>query len=304
MFDWNDLRYFLAVARHGSTVAAAKALGLSQSTVHRRLAALEQQLGLRLVTRHPTGYRLTKLGERMRPYAESVEASVTSLERQFVASDPGRGGLVRISCPASAAHRLMAVRLLDKFHARHPALRAEFVMTEEFFDLAQGEVELAIWQGTPQDAMLIARRIADVPWAVFASRNYIRAHGRPEEPKAMAKHPIVEFAGPMKNHAAALWVRSVAPRARIAARGNSVSEISEAIKSSVGLGPLPIPYAKRESDLVMVLESRPELNFPFYLVIHRDMRRMRRVRAFLDFLAGEQKLVRRALEVGLDRERE
>jgi DNA-binding transcriptional LysR family regulator len=303
MFDWNDLRYFLAVARHGSTLAAAKALGLSQSTVHRRLAALERQLGRRLVTRHPTGYRLTKLGEQMRPHAESVEASVTSFERQFVAADPGRDGLVRISCPASAAHRLMGLRLLDKFHARHPALRAEFVMTEEFFDLAQGEVELAIWQGAPQDATLIARWIADVPWAVFASRNYIEAHGRPEEPKAMAKHAIVEFAGPMKNHAAALWLRSVAPRARIAARGNSVSEISEAIKSSVGLGPLPVPYAKRESDLVMVLESRPELNFPFYVVINRDMRRVRRVRAFLDFLAGEQKLVRRALELGLDRER-
>ena len=303
MFDWNDLRYFLAVARHGSTLAAARALRLSQSTVHRRLAALEQQLGRRLVTRHPTGYRLTRLGDQMRPYAENVEASVATLERQFVASDPGQRGLVRISCPASAAHRLMAARLLDKFHARHPALRAEFVMTEEFYDLAQGEVELAIWQGAPQNAMLIARRIADVPWAVFASRSYIAAHGRPEAPEAMARHAVVEFAGPMKNHAAALWLRSVAPRARVAARGNSVSEIFDAIKSSVGLGLLPAPYAKRESDLVMVLESRAELNFPFYVVIHRDMRRVRRVRGFLDFLAGEQKLVRRTLEVGLDRER-
>lgn len=301
MFDWNDLRYFLAVARHGSTLAAAKALRLSQSTVHRRLAALEEQLGRRLVKRHPTGYRLTRLGAQMLPHAESVEASVASFERQFTASDPGRGGLVRISCPASAAHRLMAVRLLDKFHARHPALRAEFVMTEEFFDLAQGEVELAIWQGAPQDRTLIMRRIADVSWAVFASRAYVESHGQPGEPKEIAGHRIVEFAGPVKTHAAALWLREVAPRARIAARGNSVSEIIEAIKSGVGVGPLPIPYAKRESDLVMVVGSRPELNFPFYVVIHRDMQRVRRVRAFLDFLSDQQKLVRRALEVGVER---
>jgi len=300
MFDWNDLRYFLAVARHGSTLAAAKALRLSQSTVHRRLAALEEQLGRRLVKRHPTGYRLTRLGEQMLPHAEGVEASVAGFERQFVASDPGRGGLVRISCPASAAHRLMAVRLLDKFHARHPALRAEFVMTEEFFDLGQGEVELAIWQGAPQDRTLIIRRIADVPWAVFASRAYIDAHGRPGEPKEIAGHRIVEFAGPMKSHAAALWLRSVAPRARITARGNSVSEVMEAIRSGVGVGPLPVPYAKRESGLVMVVDSRPELNFPFYVVIHRDMQRVRRVRAFLNFLADQQKLVRRALEVGVE----
>src|SRR5262249_51385352 len=153
----------------------------------------------------------------MLPLAEGVEAAVAGFERAFAASDPDRGGLVRISCPASAAHRLMAVRLLDKFHARHPALRAEFVMTEEFFDLAQGEVELAIWQGAPQDRTLGVRRIADVPWAVFASRAYIEQHGRPT-PAQMAGHRIVEFAGPMKNHAAAVWMRSVALRARIAAR--------------------------------------------------------------------------------------
>src|SRR5262249_2532093 len=160
------------------------------------------------------------------------------------------------------------------------------VMTEEFFDLAEGEIELAIWQGAPQDRALVARRIADVPWAVFASRNYIETRGRPDQPKDIAGHAIVEFAGAMKNHAAAQWLRAVRPRAGVAARGNSVSEIMEAVRSGVGVGPLPVPYAKRERDLVMVVDSRPELNFPFYVVIHRDMRRVRRVRAFLDFLAA------------------
>jgi len=74
MFDWNDLTYFLAVARHGSTIAAGKALGLSQSTVHRRLSEFERRLGHKLVTRHTTGYRLTAFGEALRPYAEQVEA--------------------------------------------------------------------------------------------------------------------------------------------------------------------------------------------------------------------------------------
>src|SRR5437764_10893568 len=81
MFDWNDLRYFLAVARTGSTLAAAKSLGLSQSTVHRRLDTLEEGLGRRLMRRHPTGYRLTTLGEEMRPLAERVEAAAMEFER-------------------------------------------------------------------------------------------------------------------------------------------------------------------------------------------------------------------------------
>ena len=124
MFDWNDWRHFLAVARKGSTLAAAKSLGLSQSTVHRRLAALEESIGRRLVRRHPTGYRLTKFGEEVRPLAEHLEASAAEIERCLVSTDPGRTGTVRVACPASAAHRLMTAGLLSRFHSRHPRLRA------------------------------------------------------------------------------------------------------------------------------------------------------------------------------------
>ena len=295
MFDWNDLRYFVAVARSGSTLAAAKALGLSQSTVHRRLGTLEERLGRRLVKRSSTGHRLTKLGEELLPLAEDVEASVARFERHLDARDRNRVGTVRVACPASAAHRLMSAQLLDKFHARHPGLRAEFVMTEEFPDLAQDEVELAIRQGTPDDQTLIARRIADVPWAVFASRAYIERHSRPERLDEIAAHSIVEFDGPIKKHAAALWMRSIAPGATIAARGSSVSEVLMAVKSGVGLAPLPLPFAAQENDLVVVVEPRPELVFSFYLVIHRHAQRIRRVRAFLDFMARESKLVRQVL---------
>src|SRR5262245_59604929 len=294
MFDWNDWRHFLAVARKGSTLPAAKSLGVSQSTVHRRLVALEAGIGRHLVRRHPTGYRLTPFGEQVRPLAERMEASAAEVERYIVAADPGRTGTVRVACPASAAHRLMTAGLLSAFHARHPKLRAEFVMTEEFLDLAQGDVELAIRQRLPDDGSLLVRLLADVPWAVYASRSYIERHGHPRL-ESIADHARVEFDGPMKGHAAALWMRSVASGASVAARGNSVSEILMAVKSGVGLAPLPMPFAASEPDLSVVLETRPALTFPFYLVIHRDMRRVRRVRAFLDFVSSEIKTVRQVL---------
>jgi DNA-binding transcriptional LysR family regulator len=144
MFDWSDLRHFLAVARDGSTLAAAKALGVSPSTVQRRLAALEPRLGRRLVERHATGYRLTKLGQEMRLYAERVETAVTDFERHFASSDPDLVGAVRVECPGTAAHRLMKSSLLDTFHARYPGLRVEFVLFGRFLDLAKGEADLAI----------------------------------------------------------------------------------------------------------------------------------------------------------------
>ena len=298
MFDWNDWRHFLAVARKGSTLAAAKSLGVSQSTVHRRLVALEVGIGRHLVRRHPTGYRLTPFGEQVRPLAERMETSASEIERYIVAADPGRTGTVRVACPASAAHRLMTAGLLSRFHARHPRLRAEFVMTEEFLDLAHGDVDLAIRQGLPDDDCLIVRHIADVPWAVYASRSYIERHGQPRL-ESIANHARVEFDGPMKGHVAALWMRTVASGASVAARGNSVSEILMAVKSGVGLAPLPMPFAGTDPDLSVVIETRPALNFPFYLVFHRDMRRFRRIRAFVDFVAEELKTVRQVLSGGL-----
>jgi DNA-binding transcriptional LysR family regulator len=115
MFDWNDLRHFLAFARQGSTVAAAKALGVNQSTVHRRLVELERRLGSRLIERHIGGYRLTELGEELQPYAERVEAAVAALERRLASCDQDLTGTIRVTCPASVADRLARTHLLDVF---------------------------------------------------------------------------------------------------------------------------------------------------------------------------------------------
>ena len=105
MFDWNDLRYLLAIAREGSTLSAAKALGVSQPTVQRRLAALEERIDRKLVEQHPTGYRLTELGTALVPHAEEVERSVAAFQRhvtsagketqRHVAGDLSRGGGVK-----------------------------------------------------------------------------------------------------------------------------------------------------------------------------------------------------------------
>ena len=102
-FAWDDLRYFLAFARAGSMQAAAKALGVNQSTVQRRIAELEERVGRRLVERHLGSYRLTALGEELRPAAEGVEAAVAAFERDLAARDKGLTGTIRLTCGSSLA---------------------------------------------------------------------------------------------------------------------------------------------------------------------------------------------------------
>jgi DNA-binding transcriptional LysR family regulator len=112
-FAWDDLRHFLAFARAGSMQTAAKALGVNQSTVQRRIAELEECVGHRLVERHLSSYRLTALGEQLLPAAEGVEAAVTSFERQLVTSDKGLTGTVRVTCGSSLAACLRQTPLID-----------------------------------------------------------------------------------------------------------------------------------------------------------------------------------------------
>jgi len=298
MFDWDDLRHFLAVARHGSTIAAAKALQLSQSTVHRRLAELEKRIGRNVVIRHATGYRLTEFGNELQPWAEQVEKAVASLERYLVAASDAPTGSVRVTCSESIGYRLIQSPLLETFHGRHPGLRVELIMSDHFLDIARGEADVAIRAGIPNEETLVGRKIADVPWALYCSRAYLARHGRVERAEDIAEHSVIEFDGDIRDHHAAKWLRSVAPTARVVARSNTVPGLLMSVKSGAGLAPLPLPLAVRETELECVLGPVPGLYSPIYLLTHPDLRHMPRVRAFFDFIVDEIDQVRPILTAG------
>jgi DNA-binding transcriptional LysR family regulator len=285
MFDWNDLKYFLAVARHGSTIAAGKNLRTSQSTVQRRLTELEKRLGRKLVTRAASGYRLTDFGKELMPYAERIEASVEDLERHATGMGRDRGGVIRVTCPEPIVQRLTP--LIERFHANHPDLRVEFVMSDRYLDLAKGEADVAFRSGDTDDE-LVGRKIADSVWAIYASREYIARHGKPERTEDLPGHPLVALDGSMSKHRVALWLNEAAAGARIVARNNSVLGLLYAVKSGVGIGPLPTAIADGEPELIRVLGPIRELARSWRLLTHPDLRRTPRIAAFFDFIMTER----------------
>ena len=291
MFDWNDLRYFLAVARHGSTIAAGKALGISQSTVHRRLDELERRLGRPLVTRQPAGYRLTEFGQLMLPYAERVEAGIEDFRRRVTDVEQDMKGAIRVTCPEPIVARLIQAGLIDEFHAEHPGLRVAFVMSDRYLDLSKGEVDVAFRSGDTDDE-LVGRKIAESIWAVYASRDYVERRGRPERIEELAGHRLVGLDESLANHRAVKWLKEVAPDATMAARINSVLGLVSAIKSGVGIGPLPIALGDAEPDLVRVLGPVPELTRNWRILTHPDLRRVPRVAAFFDFIVRRREALK------------
>ena len=291
-FDWDDLKHLLAVARHGSTLAAGRALGVDQSTVQRRLAELERRLGQSLVQRQPSGYRLTEFGQEMLPFAEGVERSVQAFERQLQVIGTDAAGVIRMTCPEPIVNRIMQAGLMDRFHARHPALRVQFVMSDKYIDLAQGEADVALRSGDTDDDELVGRKIGDSIWAVYASRTYIERHGQPAGIEDLARHALVGFDDSMARHRIAQWMRNVAPGAPLAARSSSVLGLIYSVKAGIGVGPLPLPLGDAEPDLVRVLGPVAELSRIWRLLTTRELRRTPRVSAFFDFIVEELETLR------------
>lgn len=289
MFDWSNLQYFLAVAREGSTLAAARVLRVNQSTVHRRLVELEQSLGSRLVERHPTGYRLTDVGKELQPYADKVEEAANALRRHAATFDKNMKGTVRLTCSTAVAYRLMKSKLLDLFQTRYTAIKVELLMTERVLNLSKGEADIAIRGGEAKEEGLVGKRIANVPWAIYASRSYVDHHGMPARPEDIKDHSIIEFIGEIANLAAARWLPSKTPLARISGQASNVPSVLLAVKSGVGLAPLPAPLADLDDDLVRAIGPIPELDYPIYLFTHRDLRKIPRIAALFEYCLSELK---------------
>lgn len=287
MFDWNDLKYLLAVARHQSTSAASRALAVNQSTVQRRIVELERRIGQLLVQRCPTGYRLTAFGEQLLPLAERVEQAVLALTRQVETFQREVTGVVRVTCPEPLVYRITNSPLLDRFHARYPGLKVEFVMSDKYLDFAKGEVDVALRSGDTDDNALVGRKIGDSLWAVYASPRYIARRGRPERIEDLENHDWVGFDESMANHRAAQWLRQIAPAAHVVARNSSVLGLVYAVKSGIGLAPLPTALGDAEADLVKVLGPIPELSRIWRLLTTPELRHTPRVAAFFDFMVDE-----------------
>lgn len=287
MFDWNDLKYLLAVARHQGTAAASRALGVNQSTVQRRLVELERGLGQPLVRRHPSGYRLTAFAEQLLPLAQQVEQAVLALTQHVEAFQRDVTGVVRVTCPEPLVYRISNSTLLERFRARYPGLQVEFVTSDKYLDFAKGEVDIALRSGDTEDNALVGRKVGDSLWAVYASPKYTARRGQPNGVADLERHDWVSFDDTMSKHRAATWLQQVAPQAHIVARNNSVLGLVNSAKAGLGLAALPTALGDAEPELVRVLGPVPELARIWRVLTTPELRHTPRVAALFDFLVDE-----------------
>ena len=277
-------------------MAAGRALGFDQSTVQRRLVELERRVGQALAQRQPSGYRLTEFGQALLPYAERVEQAVTAFEQHVATAAADIAGVIRATCPEPIVFRIRLSTLLGRFSARHPALQVYFVMSDKYIDLTKGETDVALRSGDTEDGALIGRKIGASIWAIYASRDHIERHDRPDRLVDLAQHALVGFDDSMAKHRIAAWLHKVAPNATLVARSNSILGLLKSVKVGFGVAPLPIALGDAEQDLVrevgVAIGPVTELTRIWRVLATPQMRRTPRVSAFFDFIVSDIEALR------------
>jgi DNA-binding transcriptional LysR family regulator len=286
MLDWDALRFLLAVARDGSTAAAARALGVNQSTVMRRIAALEAALGLRLFNKQRHGYRLTAEGATLVEQAAAVEGAVRDFTRRAAALDAALTGSLRVTTAEGMALGLVP-QLLNEFHRRHPCLQVDLLIEDRYQDLSDGRADVALRAGPPGDGSLVGRKLSNQAWAVYGSRDYVGRCGMATTAADLERHQLVGFEGAINDIMPARWLQMVAPKGEIACRSNSVLGLLFAAQSGFGLTLLPCHIGDPHDDLVRVIDPEPGLIGGFWILTHPDQRRRPKIRVFFDFMAAE-----------------
>jgi DNA-binding transcriptional LysR family regulator len=283
VFDWDDLRVFLAVARRGSTLGAAKALGIGQATVARRVAALEEALGQALFERRQDGYRATPAAQALLPAAEAMERAAAGFADAAAALNRGATGTLRVTTIDIAASSWVLPEL-PEFHRAHPNVQVELLTTEDRLDITRGEAEIGIRFGrAPEEPGLVVRRLGSLRMGLFCSEAYAKAHGVPASVEEIGRHAIVRGSGYIDSRPYNAWLAARAPDARIAHRASSGLGILEAIRAGVGIGWLPCGFV--DEGLIRLFPPPPELDVGAFLVTGEALRRLPHVRAFIDFFA-------------------
>jgi DNA-binding transcriptional LysR family regulator len=285
MLDWNDLRHFLAVARTGSTLAAGRALRVSQTTAARRVAALEEELGLTLFERRPVGYRLTPAGEALVECAESVEASAQLFADAAAGQARDVSGTLCLTLAEIYAVTLLPPILRD-LHEAHPGIRITLDTSEELRDLAGGAADVALRSvDQPTGAGLVGRRLANDGWAIYCSRDYAAAHGRPRSRRQLRGHPLIGGGGPGVWRVYSQWLERNGLSDAVTIQHGSTSGLLAAVRAGSGLAVLPTLIADLDADLLQCLPPKPDHDTGLWLLTHERLRHTPRVRVVMDFLA-------------------
>jgi DNA-binding transcriptional LysR family regulator len=282
--DWSALRDFLVIAECGSISRAARALGVSQPALSRRLLALEESLGLTLFVRSQRGLHITAAGERIRNLAERMRETATAIETAAQLGHDRVGGVVRISAPDVRLGTEWLPRVLFPLRKEHPELVLDILIENQLTDLERRAADIAIRATQPVGSSLTARRVAKIGWGLFATRQYVSARGLPRDRGELRQHDFVVYAQ-ASDRRQLTWLDERDLADRLVLQASNVEAAITATAAGWGIGVMPLMIGGADTNLVQIMPDSERVNLPIWLVTHAELKRSPKIRAVFSHLA-------------------
>jgi len=284
MLDWDDLKTFLAITRHGTLSAAGRALKVSQTTMGRRLDHLHGRTGATLLERTPEGFRLTPTGAAILAEVERMEDAALALERTITGNDRRLQGLVRVtSVDALAAHVLTPG--LAALQAEHPGIVVELITDNRSLSLARREADIAVRLGRFDAHETVVRKVGEMAFSVYAAPTYLDAHGLPDWSAGAQGHRIVRVQDDLLDTPDGRWFAERTAQGEDALLANSREVQLRGVVAGLGIGHLPCYIAAGHPGLIK-LDTGAPLTREIWMGVHRDTRRAPRIMAVQEALVA------------------
>lgn len=275
-WQWDDVRFFLAVARTRSLSAAARALGVGHVTVGRRIALFEKRLGVTLLNRTPDGFVTTSAGETILRQCAAMETAALDLERLAAGRDSLVTGSVRVTTTEALAYQLVAPAIAALRQA-HPGLQVDLMVGVRSLDIARRDADLAIRFARPAASDLVCRKLGEVGFSLYASQRYLAKSGTPKRGQGLVGHDLVTFTG-APAAASPFFMGESLDGARIALHCDNPLIQLKAAATDAGIAELACFLGDSSPDLVRIWPNEVPVRRTAWLIVHQDMRRSARIR--------------------------
>lgn len=280
----DDLRFLLAVAETGSTLQASKVLKVSQSTVSRRIVALEESLRVQLFDKRRTGYDLTEAGAALIAPAEAVRDAMAAFSRAVGSLSREISGVVRFTTNDVLAG-LILPDLIRRLKEMHPGLRLEVDTSNVLRDLAGGEADVALRAAqAPTEAGLVGLKLVEDHWSLYCSRAYADRHGVPRTLEEFSGHALIGIDTHVRGRPIFDWAQQHFPPETLLLRQNTVPAVFASVRNGLGIGFYSDFVAAGDPDLLMCFRPPVPPAAEIWLVTHERMRDVPRVRAVMEIL--------------------
>jgi DNA-binding transcriptional LysR family regulator len=281
--DWDNLRFFLELARSGTLVGASRRLAVDHTTVARRIQALEKEIGTALFSRESDGHRLTEAGRRLQPQVEAMESAFLAVESAAPSSNEGLSGLVRIGATEGFGTVVLAPQLA-LFAQQHPRLVIDLLAMPRLVHLSRREADIVISLERPARGPVVVTKLTDYVLRLYASKAYLAKHGAIRTRDDLRGHTFVSYVDDLLFSKELQYLDELYKPDSFALRSTSILAQHQATAAGAGIAVLPAFIAERDKSLQRVLPQEANFTRTFWMSVPAETRHLARMKAVWDFL--------------------